>query len=64
MLLANVAIAIPGLHPPGTLHRDSGEHRPRRLGPGGTILVTSMTTPFVAIYSTLLYYDMRARKTL
>jgi hypothetical protein len=29
----------------------------------GTILATSVTTPFVALYSTFLYYDLLARRT-
>ena len=29
----------------------------------GTILATSVTTPFVALFSTLLYYDLLARRT-
>ena len=28
----------------------------------GTILATSVTTPFVALYSTLLYYELLARR--
>jgi hypothetical protein len=28
----------------------------------GTAVTTSVTTPFVALYSTLLYYDLLARR--
>jgi hypothetical protein len=30
----------------------------------GSAVTSSVTTPFVALYSTLLYYDLRARKAL
>ena len=63
VLLANVAIAHPGLHPAGAVHRD---RRRTLTAPCGRWsarpITTSVTTPFVALYSTLLYYDLLARR--
>jgi hypothetical protein len=63
VLLANLAVAIPGfvLLAPFTAIASSADQAVWALI--GTILVTSVTTPFVAIYSTLLYYDLLARRT-
>jgi multisubunit Na+/H+ antiporter MnhC subunit len=62
VLLANLAIAIPGflLLTPFTAIAASSDQAVWALV--GTILTTSVTTPFVALYSTLLYYDLRDRK--
>ena len=62
VLLANLAIAIPGflLLAPFTAIAASTDQSVWALV--GTILVTSVTTPFVALYSTLLYYDLLARR--
>jgi hypothetical protein len=64
VLLANLAIAIPGflLLAPFTAIAASSDQAVWSLV--GTILTTSVTTPFVAVYSTLLYYDLLARKTI
>ena len=64
VVLANVAIAIPGfiLLAPFAAIAESTDRAVWALV--GSAVVTSITAPFVAIYSTLLYYDMRARKTL
>jgi hypothetical protein len=63
VLLANLAIAIPGflLLTPFTAIAASSDQAVWALV--GTILTTSVTTPFVALYSTLLYYDLLARRT-
>jgi hypothetical protein len=64
VLLANLAVAIPGfvLLAPFTAIADSADQAVWALV--GTILATSVTTPFVALFSTLLYYDLLARRTL
>jgi hypothetical protein len=63
VLLANLAIAIPGflLLTPFTAIAASTDDAIWALA--GTILTTSVTTPFVALYSTFLYYDLLARRT-
>jgi hypothetical protein len=64
VLLANLAVAIPGfvLLAPFTAIAASSDQAVWALV--GTILATSVTTPFVALFSTLLYYDLLARGTL
>jgi len=61
VLLANVAIAIPGfvLLAPFTAIAESTDRAVWELV--GTAITTAITTPFVALYSTLLYYDLVAR---
>ena len=63
VVLANVAVAIPGflLLAPFSAIASSTDQAVWALV--GTILATSVTTPFVALYSTLLYYDLLARRT-
>jgi hypothetical protein len=63
VLLANLAIALPGLLllAPFTAIAESTDEAVWSLL--GTILTTAVTTPFVALYSTLLYYDLLARRT-
>jgi hypothetical protein len=63
VVLANVAVAIPGflLLAPFSAVAASTDEAVWALV--GTILATSVTTPFVALYSTLLYYDLLARRT-
>ena len=63
VLLANIAVAIPGflLLAPFSAIASSTDEAVWALV--GTILATSVTTPFVALYSTLLYYDLLARRT-
>ncbi len=64
VLLANVAIAIPGfiLVTPFTAIADSTDRAVWALV--GSAITTSVTSPFVALYSTLLYYDLLARRAL
>ena len=59
--LANLAVAIPGLLvlAPFTALADSTDRAVWELV--GSIVATSITTPFLALYSTLLYYDLVAR---
>jgi hypothetical protein len=62
VLLANLAVALPGLvllAPFTALAAGTGDAVWALVG---TILTTSVTTPFVALYSTLLYYDLLARR--
>lgn len=64
VLLVNVAAAIPGvliLAPFDSIADSTGDAFWTLIG---TTLATSVTTPFVALYSTLLYYDLRARKAI
>jgi len=62
VLLANVAVAIPGfiLLTPFTAIAESTDRAVWSLV--GSAVTTSVTTPFVALYSTLLYYDLLARR--
>lgn len=62
VLLANVAIAIPSLVllAPFTAVAESSDRAVWALV--GSAITTSVTTPFVALYSTLLYYDLLARR--
>jgi hypothetical protein len=63
VVLANVAVAIPGfllLAPFSAIAASTDEAVWALIG---TTLATSVTTPFVALYSTLLYYDLLARRT-
>ena len=62
VLLANVAIAIPSfiLLAPFTAVAESADRAVWALV--GSAVATSVTTPFVALYSTLLYYDLLARR--
>ena len=63
VVVANVAVAIPGfllLAPFSAIAASTDEAVWALIG---TILATSVTTPFVALYSTLLYYDLLARRT-
>ena len=64
VILANVVVAIPGfiLLTPFTAIAESTDRAV--WGLVGSAIATSITTPFVALYSTLLYYDMRARRAL
>jgi hypothetical protein len=63
ILLANIAIAVPGfiLLTPFTAIADSTDRALWSLV--GSAITTSVTTPFVALFSTLMYYDLRARRT-
>jgi uncharacterized membrane protein len=62
VVLANLAAAIPAfiLLAPFTAIASSTDQSVWALV--GTILTTSVTTPFVSLYSTLLYYDLLARR--
>jgi hypothetical protein len=64
VLLANVAIVIPSfiLVTPFTAIADSTDRAVWALL--GSAVTTSVTAPFVALYSTLLYYDLLARRAL
>jgi len=59
--LANLSIALPTvlLLAPFTAIAKGADHAVWELI--GSIVATSITTPFVALYSTLLYYDLVAR---
>jgi hypothetical protein len=64
VLLAYVAITIPGLAllTPFAAIAENTDRAVWALV--GSAVTVSVTTPFLALYSTLLYYDMRARKAL
>jgi hypothetical protein len=64
VLLANDLIAIPAfiLLTPFTAVAESADRAVWALV--GTAVTTSVTTPFVALYSTLLYYDLLARRVV
>ena len=61
VVLANVSILLPGLLllVPFTAIAESTDRAVWEVI--GSIVATSITTPFVALYSTLLYYDLAAR---
>jgi hypothetical protein len=61
VLLANVATAIPAfiLVSPFAAIAESTDRAVWAMV--GSAVTTSITTPFVALYSTLIYYDLRAR---
>jgi hypothetical protein len=62
VLLANIAIAIPGLLlvTPFTAIAESTDRAVWVMV--GSAVTTAITAPFVALYSTLLYYDLLARR--
>jgi hypothetical protein len=62
IVLANVAIAVPGflLLTPFSAIAESTDRAVWSMV--GSAVTTSITTPFVALYSTLLYYDLLARR--
>ena len=62
LLLANLATAIPGILilTPLTAVAEAADREAVLLV--GKIAAESLTTPFVALIATLLYYDLRARK--
>jgi hypothetical protein len=63
VVLANIAIAIPGvlLLAPFNALAESTDRAAWELV--GSTITTAVTTPFVALYATLLYYDLLARRT-
>jgi uncharacterized membrane protein len=63
VVLANIAIAIPGflVLTPFTAIAESTDRAVWSLV--GSAVATSLTSPFVALFSTLLYYDLVARRT-
>jgi len=62
LLLANLATAVPGilLLTPLTAAAEAVDREAVLLV--GKIAAESLTTPFIALVSTLLYYDLRVRK--
>ena len=64
LLLAHVAVTIPGLVllTPFAAIADSTDREVWALA--GSVVANSVMTPVLALFSTLLYYDMRARKAL
>ena len=61
VLLANIAVALPSfiLLTPFAAIAESTDRAVWAMA--GSAITTSVTTPFVALFSTLLYYDLRAR---
>jgi uncharacterized membrane protein len=55
-----VALAIFVLGAPFTLLADASDRALWALS--GQIVATSVTQPFIALFSTFLYYDLRERK--
>ena len=63
VLLANVAVAVPGLillAPFNEIARSTDRAVWEIVG---TAVTTSVTAPFVALFATLLYYDLLTRRT-
>jgi len=63
VVLANVAVAIPALLLLAPFNAIAASTDQAVWALIGTILATSVTTPFVALYSTFLYYDLLTRRT-
>lgn len=62
VLLVNVAVTIPGLvllYPFNEIARSTDDAVWEMVG---TAVTTSVTAPFVALFATLLYYDLAARR--
>jgi hypothetical protein len=62
VVVANVAVVIPGLLLLIPFNAIASSTDQAVWALVGTILASSVTTPFVALYSTLLYYDLLARR--
>ena len=63
VLLAEVAVAIPSIVLAWPFAAAAEAADKAVWGLAGSIVATAVTTPFVALYSTLLYYDLLARRT-
>ena len=63
VVLANLAVAVPALLLLEPFNAIAASTDRALWALVGTIVTTSVTTPFVALYSTLLYYDLVARPT-
>ena len=63
VVLANLAVAIPGLLLLEPFNAIAASTDRAVWALVGTIVSSSVTTPVVALYSTLLYYDLVARPT-
>jgi len=64
VLLVNIVVAIPGILLLAPFNAVAGETDAAAWSLAGSMVATSVTTPFVALFSTLLYYDLRARKAI
>lgn len=64
VLLANVVAAIPGIVILEPLAAAAEAVDRQVISLAGSMAVETLTTPFVALVSTLLYYDLRARRSL
>jgi hypothetical protein len=62
VIMVNLAALLPGivLAAPFTAIASSSDRAVWSMI--GTMLAETVTTPFVALFSTLLYYDLRARR--
>ena len=63
VVLANLAVAVPALLLLAPFNAIAASTDEAVWALVGTIVTSSVTTPFVALYSTLLYYDLVARPT-
>lgn len=64
VLLVNIVVAIPGILLLAPFNSIAGETDDAVWSLAGSMVAASVTTPFVALFSTLLYYDLRARKAI
>ena len=62
LLLANLATAVPGILILTPLTALAGAADREAVLLVGEIVAESLTTPFIALVSTLLYYDLKVRK--
>lgn len=62
VLLANLVATIPGILILTPLEAAAKAADSQAVSLAGNIAVEALTTPFVALVSTLLYYDLRARR--
>jgi hypothetical protein len=62
VVLVNLAVALPALLLTAPFAAIATSSERALWSMVGTIVTETVTGPFVAIYATLLYYDLRARK--
>lgn len=62
-LLANLVAVIPGIMIVGPLDALAKSADQQAISLAGSILAETLTAPFVALVSTLLFFDLRARRS-
>jgi hypothetical protein len=62
VILANLAVALPGLILTAPFASIASSTDDAVWSLAGTIVVETVTAPFLALFATLLFYDLRARR--